>query len=284
MRKIFYIVPYYFKSGLANGKSLAAVIMIVCIVYVELAPMFNISVYYSLNVNIAIIAVMLSDGFSRTVLFLAVLLIFSNLPLKFPPPYFLMVRSGKRKWIMGQVMYVILTSLAICVLIYVLGLLFLRGRIFVSSEWGKIIHGITGPSVASAFQIQFQVDEHVLTEFTASQAMAWTTVSTFVSIFVFGLIAIALNLTLNEYAGTIANGIIVFMNMLCEFYPFFGRFYFSPLEWCSINVIDTTSYGATPGIVFIVSAWGIIITTLLVVIAIASRRNKDITTLLERVN
>ena len=283
MKKTIKMLPYHLMAGFFNTKMLVALILIATILYVDLTPIINASDSLNLNINFSAISIVLSDNSACSIIFIAVLFIFSNLPVKYPQQYYALHRSGKRAWLFSQCLYVIITSLFLVMFIAAFYFLLCSGHMFFDNRWGKLITSISEGQINTYFKIGISLRPNILAEFTPVGAFIWTLSGTVVMMVIFGFSAVVLNLVINEFAGTILDGLMIFMNMLCWLFSSFFKYYFSPLSWCSVSVIDTTGRGATPGIPFAIIMWSMIIIILLLIAFLASGRDKEIVKNLERV-
>ena len=276
MKKMVRQLPYISLSGVFTGKMLIALILISTTVYLDFAPIYIATESLGINVNCGIISILLSDSFSRNIIFIAVLFAFSNLPIKYPIPYYSLIRAGKRSWLFSQLLYVIVVSILLMGFIIIISIITFKGHMFYGTEWGKIINSLLTGTFQTEFSIEINISPNVLAEFTPAAALVWTILSTTIMFIIFGFIMVLMNLAINEFAGIVINGIMIFMNMLCELFSSFLKYYYSPLSWCSLSVIDSNGYGATPSVVFAVSAWTIMLIIMFIFAMIISEHNKEI--------
>ncbi len=246
MKKILTVSGSYVIQNLFSAKMLASLIIIIAAIYLRVNPLLYYSDYLGYNINFGMIAFIISDSFVLTVIFVAIVFIFSDIPFKNPKQYFILTRMGRRKWILAHVIYAITISAIVVIVIIGTFALILRGHIYFGNSWGKIVSSIARNTFATESGINILIYEETLASIGPRTAIAWTLVNSLMIFFMFGNICISFNLCINEYMGTIMCGVFVFLHLLRSFNPDFFMTYISPIDWISINNIDVRGNSAMP--------------------------------------
>lgn len=184
---------------------------------------------------------------------------FGNAPFSDRQVPFVVIRVGRRPWIVGQFMYILMGS-AVYVAIYLLvSVVFMLPSFDVSNEWGIAVRALaTGDVMPSNHLITLGVSEEIVNGFTPVQATLITCgLMWMVAVFIANLIMM-LNLASRGTLGIPVAGILIFF---MYFWSYFGRmwfgeyiYWFSPFSWCSMLMIDFWNQGVYPSIGYVTMA------------------------------
>ena len=273
MRSVSKIAISYVVNNIKSSKMIAALLMIIVAIYLRGTPITYYSDYIGYNVNIGLLAFIISDRFVLSVMFIAVVFIFSDMPFKHPKQYYMIVRMGKRKWIFAHLIYCIIISLFIMLVSIIAFLVVMRGHTYFSNSWGKFISSVPETIFTYESGIELSIYKDVLLTLKPAEALSWTMIMHFFILMLFASICITFNLLVNEYAGIIICGILVFAHLIQGFDPSFIINYMSPVDWISVNIIDFNCNSAMPDWYYPLIISIIIIAGLWIVNAIVTRKN-----------
>lgn len=83
-------------------------------------------------------------------LFLGVVLLFCDAPFIEDEQPYIMLRSGRRIWFIGQMLYIVVASVLYLIVLYFISVLVLLPHIEWSAEWGKLLSTFSQTSAAGA--------------------------------------------------------------------------------------------------------------------------------------
>lgn len=181
------------------------------------------------------------------------MLLFSNAPFIDRHMPFLIARTGRLTWVLGQLLYILFTSLLYTIIHYVITVISFFPNIDFTSDWGKVIRTLaTNPTSAheKGIQLTVLIQNSIVTSFSAIEATLISLGLFFLVTLFIGIVIFSLNLVVGKMSGIIAVGILVFISY---FSIYVGRltigfkvYYFSPLSWSSLQYIDWYSSGDAP--------------------------------------
>ena len=210
------------------------------------------------------------------------MLLFSNAPFMDRHTPFIMIRTGRNSWVWGQLLYILFTSFLYTIINYVITVLSFLPYIDFTNDWGKVIRTLAmNPTSAyeKGIQLTVVVNSSIVTSFTAIEATLISLGLFFLVTLFMGTIIFSLNLVVGKMCGTIVAGILVFVSY---FSIYVGRltigyhvFYFSPLNWSSLQYIDWYHSGESPSFLYAV-LFLLVISIILGVISVVSFSRKDI--------
>ncbi len=187
------------------------------------------------------------------------MLLFCDAPFIDKHMPFLMIRTGRISWVLGQLFYVFFTSLIYTIINYVITVISFLPYIDLTSDWGKVIRTLAmNPTSAyqKGIQLTVLINNSIITSFSAIEATLISLGLFFLVTLFTGILIFSLNLIVGKMSGIITAGILVFISY---FSIFVGRittglkvYYFSPLSWSSLQYIDWYNSGESPSFLYAV--------------------------------
>jgi len=282
MGKLLRTSFHFLLTHTISTRFISSLILLFCSIYLVVSPVTEISLQYNVNINMGILPLTTGAPFMVSMLFNVVFYFFSDLPIKFPSPYFLIARSGKRRWVFAQLIYVVEVSIILTVFIIISTLTICLGRIYFDCEhWGKIINSIAAGQL-NIPELEFRLETTDLIGWTPASAIIWSIISLILTITLFGFISIVMNLFISEFCGTICNGIIIFIHLLFGFFPENTMYYFSPIEWCGIRNVGRSSISMRPDIIYIIMIWVVVFFLLVFLAFVLTAKKQDFLIKMER--
>ncbi len=212
-------------------------------------PISDITAHYSYPVNAFSAAFLLSDRLTAFAIFLGVFILFSEIPFCDNNQTLLLARSGKRSWIFGQVLYVIAVSVIYFACIFAFYCLILAARIdFSAANWGKVVNTISATSISDSFGLRIQMPQNVLSAFSPIEAFGTSfLLAIFISVTI-GIVILSLNLTIGRGSGLFVSGFFIFLRMFLDYINAIRSvmFYYSPVGWCSLILLDKNGSSPLP--------------------------------------
>ena len=182
--------------------------------------------------------------------FLCVLL-FCDAPFNDAHTPFVLIRTGKQNWVLGQLLYIFIASLLFILFYYCIAILVLSPVLGYSSDWGGVIRAAgTNPSIFRQYDLpltpQVGLNSWVLQTFSPLSATLFSLLLMWLTTAFAGVLIFAGNLLVAPGVGTtISMAFVVFSGFATGLgLLLFGSwtYYFSPFLWCILQ-----SYGSFSG-------------------------------------
>lgn len=162
-----------------------------------------------------------------TLYFGSVLVLFSNAPFDDSHTPFLMIRTGKRDWILGQLVYIYLTAAVLPLAHYACMLLVLLPRLGFTMEWGGVITSVAGNTeLIQSYGITpsgYLFSSYYVQNYTPLAATLQTFLQTWMVTAFFGILILFFNVVCKPGVGVLVAGVMVFIG---AFASMIGSFYF----------------------------------------------------------
>lgn len=170
-----------------------------------------------------------------TIIMLAFLLLCGDAPFRTAQQQFVIQRTGKRSWLIGQVLYLLGLSILFTAVLFLFSFLYYLPMTEWTPEWGKVL---TTASVRDLFDAAspFPVDPNILRNTDGLSATLWTAGMQIQVCFFLGLLILACNLWLHRGVGIFFAAALIMLSFFIRCWAsFFGHSVFllwiSPVSW-----------------------------------------------------
>lgn len=253
---------------------LVALLFILLWEYVHPIVSFSNAVEY--RVSPWIFPFLSNHGYTQRIMMFGIIFLLCDAPFAHEGQPYLMIRSGRIHWVLGQLLYIMLSAAIYFFFINILIWLILFPNLVLTDDWGKVLRTLAQTTAGQEFHIGLPVSHNIQLTYTPIQAF-WTSflLEWLVGI-ILGLIIFIVNLHFNRRALGAAVGAaivlldIVIYNDMSDFI-----YHFSPVSMARLVILDSTGLSMRPTLFYAFSfCIGLII--VLAVIAILSVRKREI--------
>lgn len=199
----------------------------------------------SVNYPVAPVAFpfLISDIYFLILFMSAVIYFFSDVPFMKERTMYQVIRVGRVRWSVGQIISIILSSYIFVIVAILENVLILLPDITVNEGWGKVLYTLSMTSAASDYRIPFSVSYDIISKFEPLKAMVVTILMCGLVIAFIGLLMFALSLYISRLC---ANVIAMLLTILPIVSVNVGRsaswlMYCSPVSWMRISELNTGS-------------------------------------------
>ena len=194
-------------------------------------------------------------------------------------PY-LFVRTGRRAWLGGQILYVLLAALAYQILFLLSSVLLVLPQLEFTPHWGKTL-GSLAQSNIGYWEYGITLSGSLVRRFTPMQAMALSFSLRWMVTALLGMLLLCMNLFLPRVFGMIAGGAIALLHPTAINASGTFLYYISPASWTALDYVnvsggsDTSAMALFPDLTYI-RITGMAILLALILISFLGFRKKSI--------
>lgn len=177
-------------------------------------------------------------------LMLGFVLLISDAPFRNRQQQFILLRTGKRAWMGGQILYLLLLSVVFTGLIVLLSWIYILPEIQWSTDWGSflitvVIDGLPGKYGNLGSKYGF------IKGITPIEGMLWVGIIMIFVCFLLGLIMLLCNLWVGKGVGTTIVSAFVLLPGIIDLFSHQPNFYrymvwISPLSWLDRSLLGHT--------------------------------------------
>lgn len=180
-----------------------------------------------------------------------IMLLFCDAPFADSHTPFVIIRTGRRNWAIGQLLYIVLAAFVYALFFLMVSVMVLMPNVRWSAEWGKVLRTIAAnPGIADNYGIKLTIfaDLSILDMFSPIEAtlisfgLFWLT-----SVFI-GVLIFCGNVVIGRMGGLVLAGIFLCISFFSAYLGpltlggYWVR-YLSPISWCSMYSLNWGTSG-----------------------------------------
>lgn len=215
-----------------------------------------------------------SQFHTRLIFTLPVVLLFCNAPFIDSNQMFVYMRTGKTKWLCGQIAYIAAAGAVYYIFLFattILSSVFAGGDI--SMEWGKTLTTTANSNAAMYFNSPFIVVSAIVTTYFSPLSASWFTflMSWLCSVMIGLMIFFCNIITGSKTLGITLTSLLVVLSALVD-NGFPQLLAFSPISWNTVDKIDVGGLTKNPAFGYCAGAYLIIISLLIIGIFVFGKK------------
>lgn len=149
------------------------------------------------GINPVIMPLYLSDSYMIFIYLLLAVMIFSNAPfLDAAAPYEL-IRSGRSRWFLGKILYVLMASVIYSTLVFISTIIFFVPFISFEKSWGKVIFTLARTTAGDDFGGRF-IDLSIVNTHSALKASIYVFIQFSFQVVIIALIVTVINIAIKR--------------------------------------------------------------------------------------
>ncbi len=214
--------------------------------------------------------------YMRIVFIVPVIFIFCDAPFVDTNQTYIMLRTKRSIWSVGQILYIIICSFLYTLLHLFFTIIFNIRYMQWGITWGDVLGSAGTSGIMTSLNIRYNtvgISGSVIRYFTPMQAMFFSFILMWLSFVFVGMLIYVINIvTRTKGLGIIVAGFFVLLNAIVDGKPYLYKF--SPLTWSYIGCIDVGGRTQCPTITYVLFSYIIIITIFSVISIIAGNRQE----------
>jgi hypothetical protein len=254
IKKILLCARVNFKKWLITPRMYVILAIIIVFEYYTFSDVSKISAYLGVNSTPWVFPFFLTNPTMFIIIGSLTTLLYCNAPFADKHMPFLIIRTGRRNWIIGQLLYIYLSSFMYTCCYLLLSIIMLVPRIQLSTDWGSLLH-TTSTAYADILErtgakIAFMPHSQLLDLFTPLQATALSFFLLWLVTAFIGVLICCFNIVIGKMSGITMAGIFT---SIAYFSAYLGAFsiglwiyYLSPISWSSLSFLDVINSGKIP--------------------------------------
>lgn len=173
VRDVFYIGWQCFEKNMKHPRILLVFAVFFCMI-LDRVGMFNTAAKLTGASNTPwFLPFLLTDGFAGFYVLLEFVLIFCDAPFIDSHQPYVIIRTGKTKWLLGQLLYILWMSLFCVLSLQLFMIIVLLPTISFTTDWGNIIYTLSRMPIKD-FQPEFQIYYALVERYTPLAATAYS--------------------------------------------------------------------------------------------------------------
>lgn len=272
LKSIFAITAQNFRKWQTDYRiwTIAVLMIIITLIYVD--DVKKLADYVGAAVPVWIFPIMYSQYYIKALYTLPIVLMFCDAPFFDRNQVFVMMRISRRKWLCGQILYIITAGGVYYFFLLSVSILFTIFHGGFSLEWGRALTAEAFSAVSTKIDIHFFTVSRVVVEnFTPLLAVFYTFILSWLGAIFLGALVLALNLLTGSrvWGISVSSAFVVLSITAAKFEKLLP---YSPVSWTTLNFIDVGGLTRCPSITYVLTAYAVLIGLLIAAILIFGRK------------
>ena len=279
-KSIFTICAINFRKWQTDYRIWCIAVLLAVLTAIYVDDMRKSAELIGAKIPIWIFPFLYSQFHTKLIFMLGVVLMFCNAPFADKNQMFVFMRSGRIKWLCGQILYIVFASAAYFLFLLIISLLFTVFTGELSLEWGKTLSTLSANSSLHTMAGANFVDisEKVITFFKPLQAVWFTFLMSWLGGIFLGLLIYLCNfLTGNRLIGILASSFLVVICSIIENEGWEKLLPISPISWTTLDNIDVGGLSTNPSFTYCICFFvGIIAALIATILFFGRKKSVDI--------
>lgn len=264
------------RKWLGNSRIYIAFVIVFLFTLIYTKGLWLVADNVGEKLSIYIFPFLTTYRYMKIIYLFPLLLLFCDAPFVDANQQFVMIRSSRLSWGIGQMLYIISGSFFYALFMLLSSIVVNIGHIQMGASWGKslILAGTT--NICSVLGIQYdtvQISSIIVKYYTPAQAMLWSFLFLWMICIILGLIIYDFNILFqSNIVGLFVAGFLILFTAVVDGIQ--QLIWYSPVSWSSLNNIDVAKTTSLPGIYFVLFVYIGAILALLIAGAVLSRSRR----------
>ncbi len=269
VKKIISIAVYSVRQRAVEPRVLLLFVLMIAFIWNDLSVIGDFSGMMKIKTNPLIFPFLSSDPVKQLILLSGVVFLFSDAPFINKCQPYVIIRSKRSSWVLGQILYIIMAS-AIYYLILMCAsiLILLPNTTFATDGWGKIINTLAQTNAGAQIHLQFGVSEKITAFYSPFTAFGLSFLLNCSIASFLGLLMFVINLKFNRMIGLIVGATVLFFDLLTINMLPYKFYHFSPVTLSRLAILDPIGVSTLPDISYSFIFFGVSIVLLCALLVI----------------
>lgn len=273
-RIIYAILKSNFAGWIVNYKIYIVVFLLMVFSLDNYTNVFEFAKEVGFRVTPFLFPFLFTHPFMHLVIFTSIIFLFANAPFANSLQLLVISRSGKKKWYVAQIIYLMICTILLTLFLIILPLVRHANMIALKNQWGKI-----WTTLAVNSNLVNPSSYFVINRYTPKESLIYTIVIfMLISLFIGILIMFCNTYFRNKSIGIVIAALFVIFDWMADITGSSGVLWISPMSWINISKMaysrDTTVPSTTFAIVVLSCA-----NIILIVGTYLHSKKKDVATI-----
>jgi hypothetical protein len=214
--------------------------------YTMCKPVVDFSALVNVSAAPWIFPFLLSRSYMSTIVLVGAVVLFCDAPFMNDMTPYECIRSGKKSWVSGQLLYVFAASLVYVLFLILVSILVFFPYMDLQNDWGRVINTLSRTSAGST--LAFPISPIILTTYTPLEAIAASGSLLLLEVSFVGLVMFVVNLTTRRAGGVVIGLLFAFLPTFFESFANPWMYYFAPTTWANLALVDVSGLSVYPPI------------------------------------
>lgn len=239
------------KKWANDYTAIGIVLVVATFVHLMLDGLISYVSENNLSVTVYQLPFLFSYRYSRLLLTLPIILIFSKIAEVEGIDLLILIRTKRRYWCLGQILYIFFSSIFYVILLHGLIVLYLLPSIEWNLDWGTVMGNLFRQGIPSGYEIHQIFPLKIYDYFTPSQAIFYHSLLLFLVSALLGMVMLISKLAFKtNKVGIVVASVIIMLDIAIKDKMLIR--WFSPITWLDLSIIKVAELTPTPSIGYVI--------------------------------
>ncbi|MGB8455954.1 MAG: hypothetical protein WCD89_27020 [Anaerocolumna sp.] len=271
VKKIFSIAMYSIRQWVTDPRIISLFVLMSMFVWNDFEVIGDLTGRTGIKTNPLIFPFFSNDPVKQLILLAGIVFLFSDAPFINKNQPYIIIRSKRIPWVLGQILYIIMASAIYFLFLMLISILVLLPYgTFATDGWGKIINTLAQTDAGRQINLQFGITKEITTFYSPWEAFGLSFLLNWGVACFLGLLMFVINLKFNRMLGLVVGGVILSFDLLVTNALPPAFYHFSPVSLSRLGVLDPMGVSMFPNMTypFVFFSVSIVVISVLLVVSI----------------
>lgn len=244
--KAMKVVEINFRQWVIDPKNIAALLCLALYTHDQLHGMIEYARFFGCKVTPWMQPFLLCTAGRFLPVMLLFLLLISDAPIRTRQQCFVILRTGKRSWIIGQLLYLLLISIGFTALVWLFSWVWYLPELTWEAGWGDALVTASQGFDPAQFGVFLNFGYRVMKNTAPITVMLWCSAVMVLVCYMMGVIMAVCNLWLKKGLGAIVTSALVGISLIPEYFTIDPgiikmTIWISPVSWMDRTLMGNSA-------------------------------------------
>lgn len=240
------VVGINFRQWIINPQNLAALLCLALYMYDQLHGMVDFARFLDCKVTPWMQPFLLCSADRFLPVMLLFILLISDAPIRTRQQCFVILRTGKQSWIIGQLLYLLLISIGFTALVWLFSWIWYLPELTWEAGWGNALMTASQGFDPAYFGVFLNFGYRVMKNTAPIPVMLWCSAVMILVCYMMGVIMAVCNLWLRKGLGAIITSALVGISLIPEYFTIDPgiikmTIWISPVSWMDRTLMGNSA-------------------------------------------
>lgn len=275
-KRICSIAIYSVRYKLISPRVICLFVLLATFVWSNISPVIEAVKIVDLRVNPLLFPFLSSNTVYQLIIFLGVLFLFSDAPFIDKNQPYIIIRSKRTIWALGQILHVIMLSASYFLILMGISILVVLPYATLATDgWGKLVNTLAQTNLDVQVGMTFDFSKQIVSLYAPLEAFLYCFLLNWGMASFLGLLIFAINMKFSKMIGILIGLSVLLFDLLSLNNLSSTSVYFSPLSLSRLSMLDPKGITIYPSVTYALVFYCVSI-VLLSICIVAEVKTKDI--------
>lgn len=248
IRSCFTICKNGFRKWSCNYRIYVLFLLLLIFVHHYVRPFYDVSVRVERDLPLAIFPFLTNGTMTQIIIMFGMLFLFCDAPFTDNSQLYTIIRSGKERWAVGQILYILSASALYLLVIALLSIFMLLPNVDFADKWGSIFSTLAqGGNLGN---ISLSIPQRIVAQYTPVEAMVTSFLLEWGAVVFLALLLFAISLHANRIVGIVSVSVLILFDTVVSTNLPYWYYKLSPVSMARLTTLDALGSQGRPTLLY----------------------------------